>query len=148
MFFTAGHFTFYNRHIHNWKSFLLWPSHFFLIGAISNCPLLFPSNMLDTFQTGGLMFRPIFLSFCLSLLSMGFFRQGRWSGLPFPSPVDHTLLEFFTMTHLSWVALHSMTHNFIKLWRPLCQNKTMVHEGQICIVIILYTHTHTHTHTV
>ena len=29
------------------------------------------------------------LSFCLFLLFMGFSRQEYWSGLPFPSPVDH-----------------------------------------------------------
>ena len=27
-----------------------------------------------------------------------------WSGLPFPPPVAHVLLEFLTMTCLSWVA--------------------------------------------
>ena len=31
------------------------------------------------------------LSFCLFLLFMGFSRQEYWSGLPFPSPVDHIL---------------------------------------------------------
>ena len=29
------------------------------------------------------------LSFCLFILFMGFSRQEYWSGLPFPSPVDH-----------------------------------------------------------
>ena len=29
------------------------------------------------------------LSFCLFILLMGFSRQEYWSGLPFPSPVDH-----------------------------------------------------------
>ena len=33
------------------------------------------------------------LSFCLFILSMGFSRQKYWSGLPFPSPVDHILSE-------------------------------------------------------
>ena len=33
------------------------------------------------------------LSFCLFILFMGFSRQGYWSGLPFPSPVDHILTE-------------------------------------------------------
>ena len=33
-----------------------------------------------------------FLSFCLFVLFMGFSRQEYWSGLPFPSPVDHILL--------------------------------------------------------
>ena len=28
-----------------------------------------------------------------------------WSGLPFPSPVNHILSEFYTLTHSSWVAL-------------------------------------------
>ena len=37
-------------------------------------------------------------------LSMGFSRQEYWSGLPFPSPVDHILSDLSTMTHHSWVA--------------------------------------------
>ena len=31
------------------------------------------------------------LSFCLFIMFMGFSRQEYWSGLPFPSPVDHVL---------------------------------------------------------
>ena len=42
------------------------------------------------------------LSFCLFILFMGFSRQEYWSGLPFPSPVDHILSDLSTMTHLSW----------------------------------------------
>ena len=37
------------------------------------------------------------------------------------SPVDHILSEYFSMTHLSWVALHGMAHSFIELY------KTVVH---------------------
>ena len=33
------------------------------------------------------------LSFCLFILFMGFSRQEYWSGLPFPSPVDHVLSD-------------------------------------------------------
>ena len=55
------------------------------------------------------------LSFCLFILFMGFSRQEYWSGLPFPSPVDHILSEFSTMTHPSWVALHGMAHSFFQL---------------------------------
>ena len=44
------------------------------------------------------------LSFYLFMLFMGFSRQESWSGLPFPSPVDHILSELSTMTHPSWVA--------------------------------------------
>ena len=54
-------------------------------------------------------------SFCLFTLFMGFSRQEYWSGLPFPSPVDHILSDLFTMTRPSWVALHGMAHNFIEL---------------------------------
>ena len=41
---------------------------------------------------------------CLFLLFMGFSRQEYWSGLPFPSPVDHILSGLSTMTLPSWVA--------------------------------------------
>ena len=44
-----------------------------------------------------------------------------WSGLPFPSPVDHILSELSTMTHPSWLALHSMAHSFTEL------DKAVVH---------------------
>ena len=61
------------------------------------------------------------LSFCLFILFMGFSRQEYWSGLLFPSPVDHILSEPSTMTRLSWVALNGMTHSFIEL------DKAVVH---------------------
>ena len=48
------------------------------------------------------------LSFCLFIPFMGFLRQEYWSGLPFPSPVDHILSDLSTMTRLSWVAPHGM----------------------------------------
>ena len=54
------------------------------------------------------------LSFCLFIL-LGFSRQEYWSGLPFPSPVDHILSELSTMTSPSWVALHDMVRSFIEL---------------------------------
>ena len=46
---TASDFTLTTRHIHNWVPVPLWPSHFILSGAISNCPLLYLSSILDTF---------------------------------------------------------------------------------------------------
>ena len=61
------------------------------------------------------------LSFCLLILFMGFSRQDNWSGLPFPSPVDHVLSELSTMTQPSWVALHSMAHSFIELNKAVIQ---------------------------
>ena len=44
------------------------------------------------------------LSFCLFTLFMGFSRQEYYSGLSFPSPVDHVLSGLSTMTRQSWVA--------------------------------------------
>ena len=55
------------------------------------------------------------LSFHLFILFMGFSRQEHWSGLPFPSPVDHVLSELSTMTRSSRVALHGMSHSFTEL---------------------------------
>ena len=55
------------------------------------------------------------LSFCFFILFMGFLRQEYWSGLPFPSPVDHVFSELSTITCLCWVALHGMLHCFIVL---------------------------------
>ena len=55
------------------------------------------------------------ISFCLFILIMGFSRQGYWSSLPFPSPVDHIFSELSTMTCLSLVAPHGMNHSFIEL---------------------------------
>ena len=53
------------------------------------------------------------LSFCLFILFMGFSRQEYWSGLTFPSPVDHILSDLSTRTclglpHMAWL-------NFTKL---------------------------------
>ena len=61
------------------------------------------------------------LSFCLFILFLWFSKQKCWSGLTFPSPVDHVLSELSTMTHLSWVGLHGMAHSFIDL------DKAIVH---------------------
>ena len=61
------------------------------------------------------------LHFCHFILFMGFSRQNYWSGLPFPSPVDHILSELSTMTCPSWVALHGMAHSFFQL------DKAVVH---------------------
>ena len=99
-----------SSHIHNWVLFLLWLYPFILSGVSS--PLI-SSSILGTNRPGAFFFQcPIF---CLFILFMGFSRQEYWSGLPFPSPVDHVLSELFTMTCPSWVALHGMAHSFIEL---------------------------------
>ena len=55
LLFTASDFTFSSRQIQNWAPFLLWLSCFILSGAISNCPLLLPSSILNAFWPGGLI---------------------------------------------------------------------------------------------
>ena len=125
---TVSDFTFHTRHSHSWVSFLLWPSHFILTGAISNCPPLFPSNILDTFWPGGLS--SSIISFCFFILSLGFSRWEYWSGLSFPPPVDHILSELFMMTYPCWLALHGMAHSSFELHKPLGHNKAVIHEGE------------------
>ena len=59
---------------------------------------------------------------------MEFSRKEYWSGLPFPSPVDHILSELSIMTCPSWVALHVMGHSFLEL------DKAVVHVIRIWTV--------------
>ena len=47
------------------------------------------------------------LSFWLLILFIGFSKQEYWSDLPFPSSLDHILLELSLMTRASLVALHA-----------------------------------------
>ena len=57
------------------------------------------------------------LSFCLFILFMGFSRQEYWSGLPFPSPVDHILLYLSTWLiclgwpHKAWLSCTELDKN-------------------------------------
>ena len=91
-----------------------WLRLFILSGVIS--PLI-SGSILGTYQPGEFSV----ISFCLFILFVGFSRQEYWSGLPFPTPVDHFLSELSTMTRPSRVALHSMAHGFIEL------DKAVVH---------------------
>ena len=58
------------------------------------------------------------LSFCLFTPFMGFSRQEYWSGLPFPSPVEHVLSELSTMTCVGWpyVAWLIVSLTYTRLW--------------------------------
>ena len=48
----------------------------------------------------------------LDMLLIEFSWQEYWSSLPFPPPLKNVSSELFTMTRLSWVALHSMAQRF------------------------------------
>ena len=108
LLFTASDLASITSHIHNWVLFLLWLHPFMLSGVIS--PLI-SSSVLGTYL-GSSSFS--ILSFCLFILFMGFSRQEYWSGLPFPSSVDHILSDLSTMTCPSWVALQAWL-SFIEL---------------------------------
>ena len=108
--FTKSDFTSIISDIHKWMLVLLWLCLFILSGV--NSPLIF-SSILGTYRPGEFIFQcHTFLPF---MVFMGFSRKEYWSGLPFPSPVDHILSELSTMTHPSWVALHGMAHSFTEL---------------------------------
>ena len=105
---------------------LLWPSHFILPGVISNCSLLFPSRILDTFWPVGLIFHCHIFAF--SYFSWG--SHSKNTGM-----VCHFLLQWTmfcqnsSLTRVSWVALHGMAHSFIELCKPLYYNNAVIHEG-------------------
>ena len=92
-------FMFTTRLSHNWASFQLWPSCFFLYGVISNCLSLFPGSILHAFQPGGSS--STILSFCIFILFMEFSRQESWRGFLFSPTVDHILSELFWQNDLS-----------------------------------------------
>ena len=81
-------------------------------------------SILGTYWPGSTSFSIV--SFFLFILFMGFSRQKYFSGLPFPSSVDHVLSELFTVTRPSWVALHSMAHGFIELAKAVIHVMSLV----------------------
>ena len=96
--------------------FPLWPSCFILSGVIHNCPPLFPSSILDTFELGGSSSGVIL--FCLLILSVGFLKQEYGGGLPF--------LLYIYYSHI-WKHKNNFIHthygNFvvlISLWIKKC----------------------------
>ena len=113
-----------SSHIHSWLLFLFgFISSFFLELFLHWSPV---ADWAPT-DLGRSSFSV--LSFCLFILFLGFLRQEYWSGLPFPSPVDHVLSEHSTMPHLSWVALHDMTHSFIELDKAVVPVIRFKHQG-------------------
>ena len=95
--------------------------HCFCFGSVSSFILelflhLSPAAYWAPTDLGSSSLSVIF--FCLFILFIGFSRQDYWSGLPFPSPVDHILSDLSTMTGpLGWP--HTAWHSFIeldKLW--------------------------------
>ena len=86
--------------------FLLFHFHMLFPVSFSHCcfGLLFP--ILTTYLYCSLGYQVVCQVVCLT---------NHWSGLLFSSPVDHVLSELSTMTHPSWVAIHSLAHSFFEL---------------------------------
>ena len=85
LLFTALDFTSITSRIHNWALFLLWLHLFILELFLHWSPVTYwaPTDL------GSSSFSV--LSFCLTILFMGFSRQEYWSDLLFLSPVNHVL---------------------------------------------------------
>ena len=131
LFFTALDLTSITSHIHNWALFSLWLSLFILSGAIFSTDLRYHIGHLSTWRVHFSV-----ISFCLFILLMWFSKQEYWSVLPFPSPVNYVLSELSTMTHPSWVALHSKAHSFIKLEKAVVYVISLVSFSVIVVSIL------------
>ena len=100
---------FTQTHIH-WVSDAIQPSttaYGFCFGSIPSFFLESPVAYWAPTDLGSSSFS--ILSVCLFILFMGFSRKEYWSGLPFPSPVDHILSDLSTMpTRLVWPHRHGL----------------------------------------
>ena len=88
MFFTVSDLASITSHIHSWVLFFFGSvSSFFLELFLHWPPVAYwaPTNLGSSYFS--------ILPFCFFILFLGFSRQEYWSGLPFPSPVDHILSE-------------------------------------------------------
>ena len=124
-FYSIGFYFHHQTHPQlNIVSALAQPLHF---GAIGNSPPLFSVAYWTPSNLGGSSFSV--RSFYLFIQFIEFSCLVYWSGLPFPPPVNHVLSELSTMTPLSWMALHSMTHNFIELHKPFAMTRQWSMKG-------------------
>ena len=109
------------------RCFRFGPFASFFHGA-SNCPLLYPRYIGHLPAWGAYLLVSSLFAFSYSFGVL--LARILWSGLPFPSPVDHVLSVLFALTRPSWVALHSMTLSFTELHRPL-HHKAVFREGEV-----------------
>ena len=110
--------------------FLAYFTSFFrelLVIALCSFPVAYwtPSNLKGY----------LLVSYLFAFVYCSWGSQGKNTGVVCHSLLQQTTFFFFfsepfTMTCLSWVALHSMTQSFIELCKPLHHNKAMIHERE------------------
>ena len=119
------------RHIQNWASFPHWHSCCILSGAISNCPLLFPRSILDIFWPGEGGGARLLVSYFLPFhIVHGVLSARILEWFAIPASNGPRLLELFTMTCSSWVALNGMVHSFTELHKPFLHAKAVIHKRE------------------
>ena len=112
-------------HIHNYHfHFGLGNSFLLMLLVIALCS---PQVIYWISSNLGVLIFQHHIIFFLFILSMAFSRQEYWVGWPFPCPRPHFVrnLHYDPST---LVTLPSMAHGFIELCKPLCHNKTVIHE--------------------
>ena len=104
-FITASNCTFIHSHIHNYVLFFLWLHLFFFSDFQKH------RGHRQTWR----VYLSVSYLFGLSYCSWGFQSKNTEVLFHFPSPMNHILPEFSTMSNPSWVALHGMSHSFIEV---------------------------------
>ena len=113
-------FTSITRFIYNWGLVLLWLRLFILSGVIS--PLI-SRSILGTYPPGVFIFQCVILLPFHTVHGVLKARILKWFAIPFSTGPRFVRLS--TTTHLSWLALHGMTHSFIEL------EKAVVHMTRL-----------------
>ena len=122
--------TFTIRFIHNWALVLLWPLCFLLSGATGDCPLLFPSSILDTLRPGELIFLcHVFLPFHTVLFSYGVLKAGILAWLAIPSPSGPRFVRALPCDLAILGGLHGVAHGFMELLKLLHHQEAVLCEG-------------------
>ena len=125
------------RYIHYWALFLLWPSLFFLFGAISS---LFSSSILDTYWFGGLIFLCYILLPSYTVHGVLEVRILQWFAIAFSSGprIVRSLYDDPSIfsgpaqhgSYLSYTTLWSMWSFFLAFW-------DCVFCSEICGIVVL-----------
>ena len=128
LLFIVSGFTFTSRHIHNWVSCLLWPSHSFFLALLVIALCSSPVAYWTPYDLGESHLQVSYL-FAFSYGLCG--SPGKNIGVGF-----HFLLQWITfclnfslcMICPSWVALHGMSH-WVMQAPSLWQGPFTIHEG-------------------